>query len=340
MKNKFSVKRLGFVLIGLIVLACFVLPLPYYVEGPGATIELSELITVNGKEDEHSGSFSLTSVGIRQATVATAAKAKVSDFEEVVSKDALMGGATTEEYDQMQAYYMESSQNAAIEQALKLANKPYEMSYLGVYVMAIDSSSNFYGKIAVGDTVTKVNGQSFDNADALVDYVHNQTIGDTVTVTYLHDDKEKEASGKLIELPEPNKGKAGIGITLTSHTEIKTDEKIVFDVDNIGGPSAGLMFTLEIYQQLIDQDLRHGLDIAGTGTMNADGTVGQIGGIDKKVASAAESGAKIFFAPKGESTEDTNYADAKAAAKKLDTDMQIVPVSTLSDAVSYLEELK
>lgn len=320
-------------------IACVIVPIPYYVEGPGATIDLSELITVNGKEDDFSGSFSLTSVGIRQATVLTAAKAKFSDFEEVVSKEALMGGATTEEYDQIQAYYMESSQNAAIEQALKLAEKPYEMSYLGVYVMSVEPNSTFYGKIAVGDTVTQVNGKSFASADELVAYVHGQTVGDTVTVTYLHDGKEKEASGKLIALPKPNEGKAGIGISLTSHTEIKTDESIKFDVDNIGGPSAGLMFTLEIYQQLVGKDLRKGLDIAGTGTMEADGTVGQIGGIDKKVASASESGAKVFFAPKGSSKEDTNYEEAKAAAKKLGTDMKIVPVGTLADAVAYLEQM-
>ncbi|MDT2762996.1 SepM family pheromone-processing serine protease [Enterococcus asini] len=339
MKNKFSVKRLLLLLAALVAIACVIVPIPYYVEGPGATIDLSELITVNGKEDDFPGSFSLTSVGIRQATVLTAAKAKFSDFEEVVSKEALMGGATTEEYDQMQAYYMESSQNAAIEQALKLAGKPYEMSYLGVYVMSVEPNSTFYGKIAVGDTVTKVNGKSFASADELVAYVHGQTVGDTVTVTYLHDGKEKEASGKLIALPKPNEGKAGIGISLTSHTEIKTAESIKFDVDNIGGPSAGLMFTLEIYQQLVGKDLRKGLDIAGTGTMEADGTVGQIGGIDKKVASASESGAKVFFAPKGSSKEDTNYKEAKAAAKKLGTDMKIVPVGTLADAVAYLEQM-
>ena len=282
LKNKFSGKRLLVLLAALVAIACVIVPIPYYVEGPGATIDLSKLITVNGQEDDFSGSFSLTSVGIRQATVLTAAKAKFSDFEEVVSKEALMGGASTEEY----------------------------------------------------DTVTKVNGKSFASADELVAYVHGQTVGDTVTVTYLHDDQEKEASGKLIALPEPNKGKAGIGISLTSHTKIKTDENIEFDVDNIGGPSAGLMFTLEIYQQLIGEDLRKGLDIAGTGTMEADGTVGQIGGIDKKVASASESGAKIFFAPKGSSKEDTNYQEAKAAAKKLGTEMKIVPVETKGETIT------
>lgn len=336
-RNKAPIPQLLLLLAALAVLASLLVPIPYYIEAPGATIKLDELITVNDQKDQHSGSFALTSVGIRQATAATALKAKLSDFQDLITKQDLMGNATNEEYDRIQNYYMESSQNAAIEQALKLAGKKYEMSYLGVYVLAIDPSSSFYGKISVGDTVTAVDGKRFENADDLVKYVHSQTVGQEVTVTYLQDGKEKEAVGKLISLPEPNKGKPGIGITLTSHTEIKSEDKVAFHVDNIGGPSAGLMFTLEIYQQLISKDLRQGLAIAGTGTMNADGTVGQIGGIDKKVASAAASGAKIFFAPKGESKQDTNYQEAKAAAEKLDTDMKIVPVGTLKEAVDYLE---
>ncbi len=336
-QNKVPVKQLLLLLAALAVLASLIVPIPYYIEAPGATIKLDELITVNDQKDQHSGSFALTSVGIRQATVATAVRAKFSDFQDLITKQELMGNATNEEYDRIQNYYMESSQNAAIEQALKLADKKYEMRYLGVYVLAIDPTSNFYGKISVGDTVTKVDGKSFENADDLVKYVHSQKVDQSVTVTYLQDGKEKEASGKLISLPKPNQGKAGIGITLTSHTEIESAEKVTFNVDNIGGPSAGLMFTLEIYQQLIAKDLRHGLAIAGTGTMNADGTVGQIGGIDKKVASADASGAKIFFAPKGETKDDTNYQEAKAAAEKLGTEMKIVPVSTLKDAVDYLE---
>ncbi|MBV6552735.1 hypothetical protein KTN00_17260, partial [Acinetobacter soli] len=75
-------------------------------------------------------------------------------------------------------------------------------------------------------------------------------------VTYLQDDVEKEATGSLIELPS-NK-KAGIGISLVDHTEISSDQDIVIDAGNIGGPSAGLMFTLEIYEQLTQQNLRKG----------------------------------------------------------------------------------
>ena len=88
---------------------------------------------------------------------------------------------------------------------------------------------------------------------------------------------------------------------------------------------------------------------AGTGTINSEGEVGRIGGIDKKVASAAASNNKVFFAPDDEITKEmkkaqpgikSNYEEAKAAAKELKTDMKIVPVKTVQDALDYLEKMK
>lgn len=336
MKNKVPVKRLLLLLLALVMAACVVMPIPYYVEAPGATIQLSELIKVNDQTDKREGSFSLTAVGIRQASVVLAVKAWFDPFEEVISKDQLMGQATDAEYDRIQNFYMETSQNNAIEEALKLAKKPYEMKYMGVYVLGVEKTSAFSGLISVGDTVTKIDGQDFKASSELMDYVQGKKVGDEVKVTYIQDGKTKEATGKLMKLP--SNGKAGIGITLTDHTEIDSSEKIKFNTEDIGGPSAGLMFTLEIYQQLIDTDLRKGRDIAGTGTIDTEGNVGQIGGIDKKVASASESGATVFFAPKDKEKGDSNYKDAKAAAKKLKTDMKIVPVGTLQEAVDYLQK--
>ena len=119
MKAKQWFKTVLIIIFGMLIIGFVVVPLPYYVESPGATIDLKELITVNDKEDKGSGSFSLTSVGIRQATGFLALKAKLAPFEELISKEELTGGATNEEYNQMQQYYMDSSQNAAIEQALQ-----------------------------------------------------------------------------------------------------------------------------------------------------------------------------------------------------------------------------
>ena len=102
-----------------------------------------------------------------------------------------------------------------------------------------------------------------------------------VTVQFIQDGKAKEATGKLIELPTDKK--AGIGIGLTDHTEIDSSIPVSIEAGDIGGPSAGLMFTLQTYEQLSHKDLRKGHEIAGTGTMNSQGIVGRIGGIDKKL---------------------------------------------------------
>lgn len=339
-------KTILVIFLGIFIIGFVVIPLPFYVEAPGATINLKELITVNGKKDKDSGSFSLTSVGIRRATGFTAVKAKLAPFEDLISAEELTGGATSEEYNQIQQYYMESSQNAAIEQALKLAGRSYQMEFKGVYVMSVEKNSNFYGKLAVGDTVTKVDGQTFKSAEAFMKYVKSKKVGDTVTITYLRDGKENETSGKLIELPTDNK--AGIGITLTDHTSIKSDTDVMINSGSIGGPSAGLMFTLEIYEQLTGKNLRQGKEIAGTGTINSDGEVGRIGGIDKKVASADKAGVEIFFAPDDPISDEikkkhpeikTNYEEAQAAAKELNSSMKIVPVKTVQDALDYLEKM-
>ncbi len=147
----------------------------------------------------------------------------------------------------------------------------------------------------------------------------------------------------MIKLPKSRY--AGLGITLTDHSKIVTKVPVKIDAGEIGGPSAGLMFTLQIYNQLTKQNLTGGRKISGTGTMDPDGTVGPIGGIDKKVLIASQEGAKVFFAPddpvtkailKVEPHYQNNYAIAKAAAKKIGTKMKIVPVKNLDDALDYL----
>lgn len=346
MNRKSSIKFfLVFIFVSLMV-ASIVLPIPYYIEQPGSTIDLKELITVNGQTDENPGSFSLTSVGIRQASVVTAIRAKFNSFQDIISEDELFGGTTDEEYSQMQRFYMDSSQNNAIEQALKYANRPYTFEYKGVYVMDVLPESNFFGKISVGDTVTKVDGHSFENNEEFMSYVQGKTIGDEVAVTFVRDNEEQEVQAKLIELPSNQK--AGIGITLTDHTEIESEDTIEFHVENIGGPSAGLMFTLEIYEQLTGDNLRKGKNIAGTGTINSSGEIGRIGGIDKKIASASQQGVEVFFAPNDELSEEeksnypnykTNYEEALEAMEKIDSDMVIVPVKTFQDALDYLENM-
>ena len=136
---------------------------------------------------------------------------------------------------------------------------------------------------------------------------------------------------------------------MTDHTEVKSSENVKFKLDGVGGPSAGLMFTLAIYDQVSGQNLKDGRKIAGTGTIEKDGSVGDIGGAYLKVKSAADSGADIFFVPNNPVTKEmkkadpdakTNYQEAKEAAEKLGTKMKIVPVKTAQEAIDYLKKTK
>ena len=97
----------------------------------------------------------------------------------------------------------------------------------------------------------------------------------------------------------------------------------------VGGPSAGLMFTLTLYNMLTPADLTGGRRIAGTGTINPDGSVGPIGGVQQKVAAAEAAGAKYFLSPA------ENYADAASAAVRI----KIIKVASVQDAIAFLQSL-
>lgn len=100
------------------------------------------------------------------------------------------------------------------------------------------------------------------------------------------------------------------------------------------------MFSLEVYNQIVKEDLTRGYKIAGTGTMDAEGNVGQIGGIKHKIVAAHKEDVDIFFYPRDITEYDTNEKEIKEQVKEEGyTDIKIVPVSTLKEAIEYLEKL-
>lgn len=319
----------GFLILLLILGALFI-PLPYYIEMPGGAYDIRQVLTVNDKEDDKDGSYNFVAVTQMRATAAGLLYAYLTPFTDIETKEETTGDYTEEEYYRMNQFYMETSQNAAIYQALTMAGKDVSLDYKGVYVLDLAQNSTFKNILSLADTVTGVNGQTFTSSQDLIKFVADLDLGANVTVQYISDGQKKEGQGQIIQL---DNGKNGIGISLVDHTEVNNNEKISFDTTGVGGPSAGLMFTIAIYDQLSDEDLRKGRDVAGTGTIEMDGSVGEIGGVDKKVVSAAKAGATIFFAPAGD-----NYKDAVKAVKQIETDMEIVEVKTIHDALDYLRQ--
>ncbi|MGT2929911.1 SepM family pheromone-processing serine protease [Streptococcus dentasini] len=327
----------------LLLIFCLFAPLPYYVEVPGGAYDINQVVTVDGKASKSKGSYNFVAVEVRRGTPVQLFYAWLTPYTDVVSDDEMTGGASTKEFELMNQYYMENSQNTAVYQAMKLSGKKVHMDYKGVYVLDIADNSTFKGVLEIADTVTGVNGKTFKNSKDLVKYVSGLKRGSKVSVQYTRKNQKKSADGKVVKLKN---GKNGIGISLTDHTEVSSKQKVKFSTEGVGGPSAGLMFTLSIYDQLNQEDLLQGRKIAGTGTIEPDGSVGDIGGVSQKVVSADKSGAEIFFVPdnpikKNEEQyypKGNNYEEAKKAAKDIDSDMKIVPVKTAQDAIDYLKK--
>ncbi|MBM6613620.1 PDZ domain-containing protein [Desemzia sp. RIT804] len=344
--NKKIIKSFSLVLIIIAIFWLLFMPLPYYVESPGSAVHLNELVQVDNETDQEPGSYMLTTVAVRRATPLTYLT-KFLPFHDGYTEEELFGTTTTsEEYNNLQQFYMTGSINSAVQAAFEAANEPYEFSYNGVYVMSVLENSNFEGMLQVGDIIIDLDGNAFKSSQEFIEYVQNKEVNQTIEVTYQRNGEENTVSAPLMEMEETKY--PGLGISLVDNTSITTDIPVEIDADGIGGPSAGFMFALQIYTQLVDQDLRDGHEIAGTGTIAADGTVGRIGGIEKKVVAANDEGATIFFAPDDvidpvilENYPDlkSNYEEAVAAAEEIDTDMTIVPVKNIQDAIDYLNQL-
>lgn len=338
-----------YVLLGIalvVFLAGLFWPLPNYIEGPGDASDLSKIVAIKNHPDKHKGMFMLTSVSIMQARPVTYLYAKLSPYYSVESDESITAGQDMKEYDKVQHFYMESSIGEAIYTAYKHAHRSVKRTYNGIYVLDIQKKSKFYHRLKVGDVVVRINDHKFNSSNGFVNYVKKQKLGQRVTVEYRRNGKDHQVTAPLIKIA---KHRAGIGITLTDDVKVTTGVPIKVNPGQVGGPSGGLMFSLQIYSQLTNSNLRHGQKVAGTGTVDAQGNVGEIGGIDKKIIAAKKNGAKIFLAPyikptksilKLEPGHQTNYQLAKATAKKYAPSMKVIPVKSFSQAVSSLQQFQ
>ncbi|HLR70103.1 MAG TPA: S16 family serine protease, partial [Pseudogracilibacillus sp.] len=175
-------------------------------------------------------------------------------------------------------------------------------------------------------------------ADDLISNINKKAPGDKVKLTIIRNDEEIQKEVSLEEFSDSD-NQIGMGISLVTDRSVTVHPEVNFSSGNIGGPSAGLMFALEIYDQLIEDDLTKGYEIAGTGEVDYNGNVLRIGGIDKKVIAADKEGCNIFFAPNEGGASNSNYNVARETAEEIDSEMKIVPVDTFDDALDYLESL-
>lgn len=250
-------------------------PTQYYIEAPGEAFQISKYVKSTRKANPN---FYLVTVSERPAVMIDYLTSFLRPSDSRYSKAELMGNSSSAEYNQMQQYYMETSQNNAIYYAAKKASVPHRQEFLGVYVMEIMKNSTFKNKLKVGDVLVSVNNKKFDSSQDLIKYVSSLK-KKKVKIEIIRGKKHLAFYGKTVRLTGTSR--YGIGIQLVDHTRVVTNPTVKIDDGDIGGPSAGLMFTLECYQLFTKKNLSS-KKIAGTGTIDSNGKVGMIGGVDKK----------------------------------------------------------
>lgn len=333
-------KTLQAFLIGIILATILsYVKLPFYILKPGNATPLEPIIKVD-KGSASKGSFSLTTVSFGRASVISYLLAKFNANDEMIPVDQVkQQDESDDDYLQRQVAMMKSSQDSAIVNAYKKAGKKVSETFTGVYVTFTEKNMPGSKVFRKDDKLVAVNGRKLSSAEQFQNYVSTKKSGEALRVTYERDGEILNNSIKLSPFKEQPE-RAGIGISLINERKVTVNPGVSLHTENIGGPSAGLMMSLEIYDQLIPQDLTKGYKIAGTGTISEAGEIGPIGGISQKIIAADKAGVKIFFAPNEHGRQGSNYRQAKMTAEKIHSSIKLVPVDAFDDAVSYLEKLK
>ncbi|WP_042160379.1 PDZ domain-containing protein [Paenibacillus gorillae] len=321
-------------------------PSPYVIYEPGIAAGTCSMVTMgpesNGEipvmSNVENGAFLMTTVKLTDTNYWGAIRATWQRDAEAMSKTNILKGYTDQQYQQRMNVIMHGSQNDAIEAAYRFAHVPYHTVPAGVMV---SSSSRSENGLLPGDSIIKAEAKEVAGLEDLAAVWRTKQAGNQVQLTVLRNESELDLTMSLEAfngtLTKERLSLALGGAQLSEYRELAPiDGNLALSINagEIGGPSAGLMFALQSLDLLTDGDLTGGQIIAGTGTIDPTGKVGEIGGIGYKIVAAHQAGAKLFLAPAG------NYEEAVKKAKRIRSSMQVVRVSTLKEAVVALEAVQ
>ncbi|MFN2340838.1 MAG: PDZ domain-containing protein [Halanaerobium sp.] len=326
-QKKFYSRLIGIVFF-IFVISHFI-PVPYQVMQPGIAAELSPMIEVkDGYQNQ--GEFLLTAVSSRRAVAWDYFYISLfsPDDKELTSiSEQLPENMEMNEYIELMAELMEESKLQAQAVAFRQAEYEVEVSGEGAEVVEVMEAGSAYNNLKKGDLITAVDGKKVEMAADAVNIIKNRNIGDIVEITIIRDQKKIDFNLETLEL-EGNEGNPSIGVLISSKgLDYNIPGEVNFKTENIIGPSAGSVFSLEIYNQLTAEDITGGKRIAGTGTISLDGEIGRIDGVKYKIMAAKEAGVDLFIVP------EENYETASQFAG----DLKLLKVKTINDIIEYLE---
>lgn len=301
--------------------------LPYLAYSAGPVSDAADSIVVDEVDFyPPEGELLMLTVVSQDVNVFEAAIAGIDPTVDLIRKQAVRReGESDEEYRNRVLQQMDDSNYRSIAVALDYLG--FELIPTDVVVNEIVEGVPAGSVLELGDTIRAVNGVDITSVDDFAPALEGLKVGDVIEVTVERGEEELALQVELAER-EDEPGTPMIGIVLGELTE--PPFPITIEAGDVGGPSAGMMHAIAIIDALTEGELTNGKVIAGTGTIQLDGTVGNIGGVRQKVVAAEAAGAEYILVPEG------NYEAALTAERD---DIEIIPVATLQDAIEFLESL-
>jgi PDZ domain-containing protein len=321
----------------LLLVASATMPVPYIAMTPGPVYDTlarsgsKPVVDVKGHATYPAkGHLYLTTVsvegapGYQQLTLVKALRYWVDKKVAVVPREVQYPpGQDNKEVDKRTKQAMIESQDVSVIAALRMLGENASTSRL--VVDDVEPGLPAAKALKVGDEITTIDGKPVNTAKGLRDAIRTREPGQSVQIGYLRDGKAGTATLTTVKSDDPT-GRAIIGVSPSERCPCKTPYDVHITLgDEVGGPSAGLMFSLGVIDTLTPGDMTSGMSIAGTGTMDLDGQVGPIGGIRQKLIGARRKGATDFLVPEG------NWDEANKAIPK---GLLLHKVSDLRGAVS------
>lgn len=324
MKENFQI-----LLFYLVFIVLFTYPLPYYISTGGGVIDTTDRVRVEGEYSSF-GKLNFLYVLQLKATIPTYILANIIPTWDIesISDYQINEDESMEELEIRDKLYLEEANTSAIFVAYKSAGKEIKIHKKKNHITYLKDKSKT--DLKIGDILLSVEGIEVDDIEEVRNIVTNKEVGDKLNIKVLRDDKEITCQAEVFL--ENSEKYIGISFLTTYDYDLEPNLELKFK-NNESGPSGGLMLALTIYDKLTSEDITKGLKIAGTGTIDINGNIGQIGGVKYKLRGAVKNKMDLMIVANGE-----NYEECMRIKNEENLDIEIIGVSTFLDAINYLKQ--
>ena len=311
-----------------VIFLVFYIELPYVIYTPGGTINLNERIIIDEGYDSD-GEINMSYVTMVKGTIPNILLSKIiKNWDVEKASNVTYDGDSVKETIKKDKLSMEESQDNATIAAYQLTKHDLEITkYHNIVTYITDEADTTLQEY---DEIVAINDKEVTSLENMKEIVNLYQEGDTLDIKVIRNKKEVMTTAKIYQTDDGLK----VGVTIVTDVDFKTDPKIEIESKNSeSGPSGGLMTALAIYNKLTKDDITKGKKVAGTGTIDALGNVGEIGGVKYKVLGAIDDDMDVFICP------EENYEEAVKTLNSTDVDLIIIKASTLQEAIKNLQEL-